>query len=148
VPSGAGLAVMGILTFTLRPLASRLQLTDRPGSRKHHIGEILLVVGIAMLIGVLVRAMLALETTSRWAFLVPAALLVIVGVRNADEREAAARIATLTLSCCMAHKLVAVLEELGFRRAKVEGERVLHELASAAAPAASGAVTVIVELPE
>ena len=77
-----------------------------------------------------------------------AALLVIVGVGNADEREAVARIANRTLSCCMAHKLVAVFEELGSRRAKAEGERVVHELALAAAPVASGAVTVMAELPE
>src|SRR6202165_4269937 len=73
-------AVTVILTLTLRPLALRLHLTDKPGGRKHHIGEIPLVGGIAMLIGILVATMAAVQTTGRWALLVPAALLVIVGV--------------------------------------------------------------------
>src|ERR1700680_1929275 len=73
-------AVTVILTLTLRPLALRLHVTDKPGGRKHHIGEIPLVGGIAMFIGILVAAMAAVQTTDRWALLVPAALLVIVGV--------------------------------------------------------------------
>jgi len=73
-------AVTVVLTLTLRPLALRVHLTDKPGGRKHHIGEIPLVGGIAMLIGILVAAMAAVQATDRWALLVPAALLVIVGV--------------------------------------------------------------------
>src|SRR5450631_2519882 len=72
-------AVTAVLTLTLRPLALRLHLTDKPGGRKRHIGEIPLVGGIAMFIGILVAAMAAVQTTDRWALLVPAALLVIVG---------------------------------------------------------------------
>ena len=48
------LALTAVLTLTLRPLAIRLQLTDSPGGRKQHIGEIPLVGGIAMLIGIIV----------------------------------------------------------------------------------------------
>ena len=73
-------AVTAGLTLTLRPLALRLHLTDKPGGRKHHSGEIPLVGGIAMFIGILVAAMAAVQTTDRWALLVPAALLVIAGV--------------------------------------------------------------------
>jgi UDP-GlcNAc:undecaprenyl-phosphate GlcNAc-1-phosphate transferase len=54
-------AVTAVLTLALRPLAFRLHLTDKPGGRKHHIGEIPLVGGIAMLIGILVTAMVALK---------------------------------------------------------------------------------------
>src|ERR1700730_7598114 len=72
-------AITAVLTLALRPLAFRLHLTDNPGGRKHHMGEIPLVGGIAMLIGILVAAMAAVQTTDRWALLVPAALLVIVG---------------------------------------------------------------------
>src|ERR1700687_5919638 len=78
--SALAFAVTVVLTVTLRPLALRLHLTDKPGGRKHHIGEIPLVGGIAMLIGILVAAMAAVQATDRWALLVPAALLVIVGV--------------------------------------------------------------------
>ena len=73
-------AVTAILTITLRPVALHLHLTDKPGGRKRHIGEIPLVGGIAMLTGILVAALIAMETTTQWAFLVPAALLVSVGV--------------------------------------------------------------------
>jgi UDP-GlcNAc:undecaprenyl-phosphate/decaprenyl-phosphate GlcNAc-1-phosphate transferase len=73
-------AVTAVLTLALRPLAFRLRLTDKPGGRKHHTGEIPLVGGIAMLIGILVTAMVALKPTSHEAFLVSTVLLVIVGV--------------------------------------------------------------------
>src|SRR5437588_6386393 len=73
-------AVTAALTLTLRPLALRLRITDKPGGRKQHIGEIPLVGGIAMFIGTLVAAMTAVQTTGLWTLLVPAALLVIVGV--------------------------------------------------------------------
>ena len=73
-------AVTAVLTLTLRPLALRLRITDKPGGRKQHIGEIPLVGGIAMFIGTLVAAMTAVQTTGLWTLLVPAALLVIVGV--------------------------------------------------------------------
>ena len=73
-------AVTAVLTLALRPLALRLHLTDKPGGRKQHIGEIPLVGGIAMFIGILVTAMVALKPTSHWAFLVSAVLLVVVGV--------------------------------------------------------------------
>src|SRR5450755_253610 len=73
-------AVTAILTLALRPLALRVHLTDKPGGRKQHIGEIPVVGGIAMLIGILITAMLALKPTSYGTFLVSTVLLVIVGV--------------------------------------------------------------------
>ena len=73
-------AVTAVLTLTLRPLALRLGITDKPGGRKQHIGEIPLVGGSAMFIGILVAAMTAVQPTGLWTLLVPAALLVIVGV--------------------------------------------------------------------
>src|SRR5213082_2182540 len=73
-------AVTAALTLTLRPLALRLRITDKPGGRKQHIGEIPLIGGIAMFIGILVAAMTAVQFTGRWTLLVPAALLVVVGV--------------------------------------------------------------------
>jgi UDP-GlcNAc:undecaprenyl-phosphate/decaprenyl-phosphate GlcNAc-1-phosphate transferase len=83
LPSSFALAfaVTTVLTLTLRPLALRLHLTDKPGGRKHHSGEIPLVGGIAMFIGIIVAAT-AVPTTDRWALLVPAALLVIAGAMD------------------------------------------------------------------
>ena len=51
-------AVTVVLTLRLRPLALRLRITDKPGGRKQHIGEVPLVGGIAMFIGILVAALI------------------------------------------------------------------------------------------
>ena len=92
-------AVTVFLTLTLRPLALRLRITDKPGGRKQHIGEIPLVGGIAMFIGILVAAMVV-QTTGRWALLVPAALLVIVG--GIDDRFHVGVSARLAAQICAA----------------------------------------------
>ena len=78
-------ALTAVLTLTLRPLAIRLQLTDRPGGRKHHDGEIPLVGGVAMLIGIIVSLAVTAGYSSYWHFLVPAAILVTVGLMD-DHR--------------------------------------------------------------
>ena len=98
--SALAFAVTVVLTVTLRPVALRLHLTDKPGGRKHHIGEIPLVGGIAMLIGILVAAMAAVQATDRWALLVPAALLVIVGV--IDDRYNVGASVRLVAQLCAA----------------------------------------------
>ena len=106
VPMGLSLstalafAVTVVLTLTLRPLALRLRITDRPGGRKQHIGEIPLVGGIAMFIGILVAAMAAVQPTGLWTLLVPAALLVIVGV--IDDRYNVGVSARLAAQICAA----------------------------------------------
>ena len=71
--------VTAVLTFTLRPIAVRVHLTDKPGGRKRHAGEIPLVGGIAMLLGML-ATMVILETAGYWFVVLPSVLLVIVGV--------------------------------------------------------------------
>jgi len=93
-------AVTVVLTLTLRPLALRLRITDKPGGRKQHIGEIPLVGGIAMFIGILVAAMAAVQPMGRWTLLVPAALLVIVGV--IDDRYNVGVSVRLTAQICAA----------------------------------------------
>src|SRR5437870_6012125 len=93
-------AVTVVFTLTLRPLALRLRITDKPGGRKHHIGEIPLVGGIAMFIGILVAAMAAVQPMGRWTLLVPAALLVIVGV--IDDRYNVGVSARLAAQICAA----------------------------------------------
>jgi len=79
-------AVTAVLTLTLRPLALRLHVTDKPG--------------IAMFIGILVAAMAAVQTTDKGALLVPAALLVIVGV--IDDRYDIGASARLAAQVCAA----------------------------------------------
>jgi len=93
-------AVTVVLTLTLRPLAVRLCITDKPGGRKQHIGEIPLVGGIAMFIGILVATMTAVQPTGRWTLLVPAALLVIMGV--IDDRHNLGVSARLAAQICAA----------------------------------------------
>src|SRR5882762_3530761 len=93
-------AVTAVLTLTLRPLALRLGITDKPGGRKQHIGEIPLIGGIAMFIGILVAAMTTVQTTGLWTLLVPAALLVVVGV--IDDRYNIGVSARLAAQICAA----------------------------------------------
>src|ERR1035441_3399702 len=98
--SALSFAVTLVVTLTLRPLALRINLTDKPGGRKHHSGEIPLVGGIAMFIGILVAAMATVQTTDRWALLVPAALLVIVGA--IDDRYNVGASGRLVAQICAA----------------------------------------------
>ena len=98
-------AVTAVLTLTLRPLALHLHLTDKPGGRKQHIGEIPVVGGIAMLIGILFTAMLALKPTSYGTFLVSTLLLVIVGAF--DDRYNTRTSIRLAVQICAA--LVMIL---------------------------------------
>src|SRR5207248_4884491 len=93
-------AVTVVFTLALRPLAVRLCITDKPGGRRQHIGEIPLVGGIAMFIGILVATMSAVQPMGRWTLLVPAALLVIVGV--IDDRYNVGVSARLTAQICAA----------------------------------------------
>lgn len=76
------LALTAVLTLTLRPLAIRLQLIDKPGGRKHHVGEVPLVGGIAMLIGIIVSLAVTAGHSGYWHFLFPAAILVTVGLMD------------------------------------------------------------------
>lgn len=99
------LALTAVLTLSLRPLAIHLQLIDSPGGRKHHVGAIPLVGGIAMLISVLVSLAITAAHSSYAHFLFPAAILVAVGVMD-DHRSIGitARIA-LQISAALAMML-------------------------------------------
>lgn len=73
------------LVYVLRPIAVRVRLTDVPGGRKRHKGEVPLVGGIAMLIGIIAGATTGVESLiSIWHLIVPAIMLVIVG--TLDDR--------------------------------------------------------------
>jgi UDP-GlcNAc:undecaprenyl-phosphate GlcNAc-1-phosphate transferase len=93
-------AVTALLTLTLRPVAFRLQLTDKPGGRKHHTGEIPLVGGIAMMIAMIISLAASVEAASYWHYLLPAAILVIVGA--VDDRRSIGASARLAVQVCAA----------------------------------------------
>src|SRR2546423_3433094 len=93
-------AVTAVLTPMRRPGALRFRITDNPGGRKQHIGEIPLVGGIAMFVGILLAALTAVQFTGRWTLLVPAALLVTVGV--IDDRYNIGVSARLAAQTCAA----------------------------------------------
>ncbi len=99
--AGIAFALTAVLTLTLRPLAIRLQFTDKPGGRKHHLGEIPLVGGIAMLIGILVGLAIHGGQADYRNFLVPAALLAGVGL--IDDRR------SLRISVRLATQIFATL---------------------------------------
>jgi UDP-GlcNAc:undecaprenyl-phosphate/decaprenyl-phosphate GlcNAc-1-phosphate transferase len=65
----------------LRPLAIVVDLVDRPGGRKTHRGEIPVVGGLAMFIGIVLGVgLLAIPGASAAAFLAACAMLVTVGL--------------------------------------------------------------------
>jgi UDP-GlcNAc:undecaprenyl-phosphate/decaprenyl-phosphate GlcNAc-1-phosphate transferase len=67
--------------LALRPLAVAVNLVDRPGGRKTHHGEIPVVGGLAMFIGIVLGVgLLAIPGASAAAFLAACALLVTVGL--------------------------------------------------------------------
>src|SRR5205823_13517801 len=81
-------------------LAGGLRIEAKPGCREQLIGEIPLVGGVAMFIGSLVATVSAVRPMGRWSWLVPAALLVIVGV--IDDRYNVGVSARLTAQICAA----------------------------------------------
>jgi len=67
--------------FALRPVARSIGLVDRPGGRKHHSGDVPLIGGIAMFLGVVAGGSLIAEPNLAILSLAVASLfLVIVGV--------------------------------------------------------------------
>lgn len=67
--------------FALRPLAQRLHLVDRPGGRKAHIGDIPIIGGIAMFVGVFAGlALIQGATLLVVTLLLASFLLVVIGV--------------------------------------------------------------------
>lgn len=74
-------AVTFVLLWILRPLAIRLNLLDKPGGRKHHVGDIPLIGGIAIVFGFLV-GLLTLSTSliTFRSYLLGLMILLVVGV--------------------------------------------------------------------
>jgi UDP-GlcNAc:undecaprenyl-phosphate/decaprenyl-phosphate GlcNAc-1-phosphate transferase len=84
-PAAAAFALCLLATFALRPFAVALDLIDRPGGHKTHHGEIPVVGGIAMMLGVVVGfGLLPLdaEHPASGTFLAGCAILVTVGLMD------------------------------------------------------------------
>jgi len=70
-----------ILLYQLRPLALRIGLTDQPGDRKHHKGEIPLIGGIAMFCGFMLALLIPDQVLSGLRTLIAGStILMIIGV--------------------------------------------------------------------
>ncbi len=79
--SAIALVVTIVFLIALRPLAKSVGLVDRPGGRKDHIGDVPIIGGIAMFIGVFAGLALMQGATVLIATLLLASfLLVVIGV--------------------------------------------------------------------
>jgi len=113
LPSFA-LSLLAILS--LRPLAIAIDLIDRPGGRKTHHGEVPIVGGLAMYLGVVLGVgMLPLQDSAGAAFLSACTVLVTVGL--VDDRFDLSPWTRLPAQVCAALMLIfgagAVVLSLG-----------------------------------
>jgi UDP-GlcNAc:undecaprenyl-phosphate/decaprenyl-phosphate GlcNAc-1-phosphate transferase len=83
--AAASFCVCLLAIFALRPVAIAVDLIDRPGGRKTHHGDVPIVGGLAMFLGVTLGiSLLPLPGASSGAFLAAATVLVTVGL--VDDR--------------------------------------------------------------
>ena len=81
LPAGLSFCITIFCVFLLRPLALRLDLIDSPDIRKQHHGNIPLIGGLAMLMGLLVGLLtLPISLQNYRSFIAGLALLVFVGM--------------------------------------------------------------------
>ena len=84
-PALVGFSAALIATAALRPVAFMVDLVDRPGGRKLHHGEVPVIGGLAMLLGLLVAfGVVPSAYQPGTAFTAACALLIVVGL--ADDR--------------------------------------------------------------
>jgi UDP-GlcNAc:undecaprenyl-phosphate GlcNAc-1-phosphate transferase len=77
---GLPLLVTILFMFALRPIARGVGLIDRPGGRKMHIGEVPVIGGLAMTVGMAVGSLYSYSAIQGFPFFLTAiALLVLVG---------------------------------------------------------------------
>jgi len=75
------LSITLIFMVILRPIATAAGLVDKPGGRKAHVGEVPIVGGIAMFVGIFFGfALIPVLDSSYWFLLLSRGLLVTVGV--------------------------------------------------------------------
>jgi UDP-GlcNAc:undecaprenyl-phosphate/decaprenyl-phosphate GlcNAc-1-phosphate transferase len=79
--AAASFCVCCLAIVALRPLAIAVNLVDRPGGRKTHHGDVPIIGGLAMFLGVALGVgLLPILTASAGAFLAACAVLVTVGL--------------------------------------------------------------------
>jgi UDP-GlcNAc:undecaprenyl-phosphate GlcNAc-1-phosphate transferase len=84
-PAAASFALCVLAIVALRPIAIAIDLIDRPGGRKTHHGEVPIIGGLAMFLGmVLGMGLLPLAAATGSAFLGACAILVTIGL--VDDR--------------------------------------------------------------
>ncbi len=84
-PALVGFFVALLAISALRPIAFMVDLVDRPGGRKIHQGEVPVIGGLAMLLGLLVAfGVVPVAYQPSTAFTAACALLIVVGL--ADDR--------------------------------------------------------------
>lgn len=85
LPAAASFGLTLLAIFALRPLAIAVDLVDRPGGRKTHFGDVPIVGGLAMLLGVVLGGgLLPPHAAPSPAFLAACSVLVTVGL--VDDR--------------------------------------------------------------
>jgi UDP-GlcNAc:undecaprenyl-phosphate/decaprenyl-phosphate GlcNAc-1-phosphate transferase len=90
------LSVTIAFMFALRPIANRVELVDRPGGRKQHSGNIPIIGGLAMFIGMMSGlSILGLDLGFLLSIYVASILLVVIGlIDDKYPLPAAARMTT------------------------------------------------------
>jgi UDP-GlcNAc:undecaprenyl-phosphate GlcNAc-1-phosphate transferase len=85
LPTAASFALTLLAIFALRPIAIAVDLVDRPGGRKTHFGDVPIVGGLAMLLGIVLGGgLLSPQQAPAPAFLAACSVLVTVGL--VDDR--------------------------------------------------------------
>lgn len=105
-PAAASFAVCLMAILALRPLAIAVDLIDRPGGRKTHHGDVPIVGGLAMYLGVVLGVGL-ISVGDTWSGPFIAACTVLVTVGLIDDRFDLSPWARLPVQVCAAIVLVA-----------------------------------------
>ena len=85
LPAAASFGLTLLAIFALRPIAIAVDLVDRPGGRKTHLGDVPIVGGLAMLLGIVFGSgLLPPQAAPSTAFLAACSVLVTVGL--VDDR--------------------------------------------------------------
>ncbi len=82
---GLPLLITILFMFALRPIARGVGLIDKPGGRKAHIGEIPVIGGLAMTVGLIVGTLYSYQSVQGFPFFL-AAVIVLVVIGALDDR--------------------------------------------------------------
>ena len=114
--SVVALVVTLVFMFALRPVAEAIGLVDRPGGRKSHIGDIPVIGGVAMFLGIFAGMSLFQESGHAVGSLMSASLLLVV-IGAIDDRfhlPSAVRLAAqITVALIMVYGAGLSLADVG-----------------------------------